>query len=162
MLQVHAEPTQKKVSSWLQAASTSENTHLHQASTCLPAELPEKHLQAVRHHAALLATGSVQASSFTGADAPLGPDGFKAVTSLCCPAEMETFFGRLLSSMGYISCSKPHIQGLMHWFTCVPDMDFNYLLSVIRNGNPCMYWTLLSTPGGCPALSPQCAGHWCR
>jgi len=53
----------------------------------------------------------------------------------------------------------PHLQGLMHWFSCVPDMDFQYVIDVILNGNPCKYWA----PSGetCPALSAQCAGTYC-
>lgn len=86
--------------------------------------------------------------------------GFKAVTSLCCPHSMEAFFGCLLGSMGMEVCSKPHVQGLMHWFTCVPDMDFQYMLDVINNGNPCKYWGPIGET--CPVLSAQCAGHWCR
>jgi len=93
-------------------------------------------------------------------DATLDAAGFKEVTARCCPNEVETFFNRLLDSMGYVVCSKRHVQGLMHWFTCVPDMDFQYVLDVIENGNPCKYWA----PKGdvCPALSPECQGHWCR
>merc|ERR1719198_1162465 len=97
-----------------------------------------------------------------GACAALGLDSaaFKETTALCCPPEMESFFTRLLDCMGYETCSKPHIQGLMHWFTCVPDMDFQYVIDTIINGNPCKYWT----PKGesCPPLSSECAGHWCR
>jgi len=85
---------------------------------------------------------------------------FKATTSLCCPVKMEIFFNSLLDSLGFDACSVPHIQGLMHWFTCVPDMDFQYMLDVIHNGNPCKYWA----PKGqtCPPLSEMCAGHQCR
>lgn len=95
-----------------------------------------------------------------GATASLDAAGFLATTSLCCPAEMEQFFNRLLEQMGLNVCSKPHVQGLMHWFHCVPQMDFQYMLDVINDGNPCKYWA----PKGqeCPALSPQCAGHFCR
>lgn len=90
----------------------------------------------------------------------LDAEGFKTITSLCCPEKMETFFNRLLDKFGYDVCSKPHVQGLMHWFQCVPSMDFQYLLDVIQNGNPCKYWS----PKGqtCPTLSEQCAGQWCR
>lgn len=47
----------------------------------------------------------------------------------------------------------------MHWFSCVPDMDFEYVLEVIEKGNPCKYWA----PKGeaCPTLSSQCAGEYC-
>jgi len=100
------------------------------------------------------------ATPSTGVTAALDAAGFKEITSLCCPPEMEQFFNRLLASMGYDVCSKPHIQGLMHWFTCVPDMDFQYMLDVIANGNPCKYWT--STGASCPAISDQCAGKFCR
>merc|ERR1719199_1450338 len=69
------------------------------------------------------------------------------------------FFGRLLDTRGMDVCSMPHIQGLMHWFSCVPDMDFQYVLQVIENGNPCKYWA----PKGqdCPTLSPECEGRHC-
>merc|ERR1719453_1515094 len=72
---------------------------------------------------------------------------------------MEGFFNRLLISLGYNVCSKPHIQGLMHWFSCVPDMDFEYVLSIIANGNPCKYWAPLGE--SCPVLSDACMGHSC-
>jgi len=87
-------------------------------------------------------------------------DGFKEVTSLCCPEKMEVFFTGLLLCTGRKVCSKPHVQGLMHWFTCVPDMDFQYMLTVINDGNPCKYWS----PKGqtCPTLSVECEGEWCR
>jgi len=98
--------------------------------------------------------------SGTGASAPLDKEGFKQATSLCCPQEMEVFFSRLLESMGYESCSWPHIQGLMHWFTCVPDMDFQYMVDVIEKGNPCMYWAKKGEQ--CAVLTPECAGHFCR
>merc|ERR1719218_325711 len=75
-----------------------------------------------------------------GKSASLDAEGFRAVTSLCCPMEMEVFFTKLLDSLGYNVCSVPHIQGLMHWFHCVPNMDFQYVLDVIRDGNPCKYW----------------------
>jgi len=100
--------------------------------------------------------------------APLNAAGFKEVTSLCCPSAMEQFFNRLLLSMGLVVCSKPHIQGLMHWFHCVPDMDFQYVLDVIENGNPCKYWApVQDATDGCvgigpKGIGPQCAGHWCR
>jgi len=99
-------------------------------------------------------------SAASGALVSLDAKGFKEVTSLCCPPEMEVFFNRLLDSMDLDVCSVPHIQGLMHWFACVPDMDFQYMLDVINNGNPCKYWT----PRGddCPSLSTKCAGQYCR
>jgi len=65
---------------------------------------------------------------------------------------MEQFFNRLLGSKGLDVCSKPHVQGLMHWFSCVPDMDFQYMIDVIDNGNPCKYWHTKNET--CPALSP--------
>lgn len=102
----------------------------------------------------------VQAAGVDGASASLDAAGFKTVTSLCCPPEMEVFFGRLLASMSLDSCSKPHIQGLMHWFSCVPDMDFQYMIDVINNGNPCKYWT--AAGAACPVLSAECEGTWCR
>jgi len=95
-----------------------------------------------------------------GATAPLNAAGFKSTTALCCPPEMEVFFTRLLESKGLKVCSIPHLQGLMHWFSCVPDMDFQYVIDVIENGNPCKYWA----PAGesCPELSSLCSGHYCR
>jgi len=95
-----------------------------------------------------------------GATAPLNAAGFKSTTALCCPPEMEVFFTRLLESKGLKVCSIPHLQGLMHWFSCVPDLDFQYVIDVIENGNPCKYWA----PAGesCPELSPLCSGHYCR
>lgn len=105
-------------------------------------------------------TTTTEAPAVDGASASLDAAGFKAVTTLCCPPEMEVFFERLLTSMGLDICSKPHVQGLMHWFSCVPDMDFQYLLDVINNGNPCKYWT--ASGSTCPALSAECEGTWCR
>jgi hypothetical protein len=95
-----------------------------------------------------------------GSSSSLDAAGFKAVTSFCCPMETEIFFNRLLDKDGYDVCSKPHIQGLMHWFSCVPDMDFKYVLDVIAHGTPCKYWS----PKGidCPVLSAACRGEWCR
>jgi len=98
--------------------------------------------------------------TINGATAELDKDGFLAVTSLCCPVEMEIFFLRLLDDLGYMECSHPHIQGLMHWFHCVPAMDFQYMLDVIRDGNPCKFWADKDTT--CPQLSPECEGKWCR
>jgi len=104
-------------------------------------------------------------TTHNGAVAPLDDAGFKAVTSMCCPVEMETFFNRLLAStlvdgVERVVCSKPHVQGLMHWFSCAPDMDFEYVLGIIKNGNPCKYWAPTGTV--CPTLTPQCKGEWCR
>lgn len=95
-----------------------------------------------------------------GSTAMLTASGFKSVTERCCPIEMEIFFTRLLGSRGYEVCSTPHVQGLMHWFTCVPDMDFEYMIQVIEKGNPCKYWS----PQGerCPKLSAKCEGTYCR
>jgi len=95
-----------------------------------------------------------------GETAPVDAAGFKEVTSLCCPESTEAFFNRLLDKMGLKGCSVPHVQGLMHWFTCVPDMDFQYLVDVINRGNPCKYWALKDAT--CPVLSAQCGGTWCR
>jgi hypothetical protein len=86
--------------------------------------------------------------------------GFHEITSHCCPPEMEVFFTRLLDSMDMEVCSVPHLQGLMHWFSCVPDMDFAYVLDVINNGSPCKYWTKKGT--ACPELTPECMGKYCR
>jgi len=101
-----------------------------------------------------------EAPQVDASNAPLTAAGFKAVTSLCCPPEMEVFFLRLLSDMNLQVCSMPHIQGLMHWFSCVPDMDFQYLIDVINNGNPCKYWGNIGE--ACPPLSEACTGKWCR
>jgi len=95
-----------------------------------------------------------------GETASLDALGFLAVTSMCCPWQMEVFFTRLLDKMGLYSCSKPHLQGLMHWFHCVPNMDFQYVVDVINNGNPCKYWQFKGME--CPSLTPECQGHWCR
>jgi len=109
----------------------------------------------------LLTTGVkvVSGRQAGGMDAPLNSEGFRDTTAMCCPVEMEMFFNRLLDSLGLDVCSKPHVQGLMHWFTCVPKMDFGYVLAVIANGNPCKYWA----PKGkvCPAFVGSCAGQWC-
>lgn len=142
-------------------------THLMESRTCLPEGLQEKHLQSMRRHAAMLVSGEgkevAEQPAVTGASASLDAAGFKAVTSLCCPPEMEVFFERLLGSMSLSVCSKPHVQGLMHWFSCVPDMDLAYLVDVINNGNPCKYWgTLFATGPNCPPLSAQCEGKYCR
>lgn len=89
---------------------------------------------------------SAGSSGSTGASDPFGASldaaGFLAVTSTCCAWKMEVFFTRLLESMGFRICSKPHLQGLMHWFTCVPAMDYKYILQIIANGNEhgCKFW----------------------
>ena len=70
---------------------------------------------------------------------------------------MEIFFRELLDSMNFEVCSAPHVQGLMHWFTCVPDMDFQYMLDVIHNGNPCKYWA----PKGAEGDRIKLACHEC-
>jgi len=114
-------------------------------------------LQFAHTRAVLVDPTSVSGS---GAAASLDAAGFKEVTSLCCPSEMEVFFIRLLNKQGYEVCSQPHVQGLMHWFSCVPDMDFQYVLDVIANGNPCKFWALAGA--ACPQLSPECQGKYCR
>lgn len=138
--------------------------YLDEARLCLPDGLRERHLTAIRRLAASL-TMKAKATTAASADvdgtsASLDAAGFKALTSLCCPREMEIFFGRLLDNMGLEVCSKPHIQGLMHWFSCVPDMDYGFLVDTINNGNPCKYWTTKGTT--CPALTPSCEGKYCR
>jgi hypothetical protein len=119
-------------------------------------------VELLRIKAAALAAGNQTSSkrSKGGADATLDAAGFKETTSMCCPEETELFFNRLVLSMSLQVCSKPHVQGLMHWFSCVPDMDFQYLVDIINNGNPCKYWALSS--GTCPALSEKCQGEYCR
>lgn len=173
----------------LQALVEVSKAHLNESSSCLPDELPHKHLSAIRRGASLLghllatdtknlqllqemvpAAAAIEvgvaseeaaaADEVDGASAPLNDAGFKAVTSRCCPQDMEIFFQRLLEAMSLKMCSKPHVQGLMHWFTCAPDMEYQYLVDVINNGNPCKYWT--AEGGTCPALSPECEGEWCR
>jgi len=139
------------------------------APECLSAEAEDENKQkavwllAERVRAGLLDFGSdlgLLGVEGVGSSAPLDAAGFKAATSECCPMEMERFFSRLLDSKGLDTCSWPHIQGLMHWFTCVPDMDFQYVLNVIDLGNPCKYWA----PKGeaCPQLSPECEGNFCK
>lgn len=161
-----------KGSTSIQAGRLQE-AHLQDARACLANGLQEAHMQAMWRHASLLVTGvSLSRERSTcacengapctcsGANSPLDAAGFKATTSLCCPTEMEQFFNRLLESNNMYVCSKPHVQGLMHWFTCVPDMDPQYILDVVKNGNPCKYWA----PKGqaCPEMSPQCLGTFCR
>merc|ERR1712216_457801 len=114
------------------------------APTCLPKSQQYRHSLLQRSHC--------QMKSSAGEDAPLDASGFKDVTSLCCPPQMEIFFNRLLDSRGYNVCSRSHVQGLMHWFSCVPEMDFQYVLDVIANGNPCKYWAPMGQD--CPVLSP--------
>jgi len=161
---------------------------LQQSRSCLPKNLQELHLRSLRKYAAFLTMGrqavGARASdsgtdsdgecscdpndstclcsqkTITGATAGINPAGFTAVTKLCCPSETEAWFNRVLEVNGFKVCSKPHIQGLMHWFTCVPDMDPEYVMDVIKNGNPCKYWAPKDME--CPALSAQCQGTWCR
>jgi hypothetical protein len=171
MLQVSSSPQDGSVAT-LQDRSVScaftaaKTMNLKKASVCLPDGLQEKHLELLRINAASLAAGSATGieksskRSSGGADAPLDAAGFKEVTSLCCPMETELFFNRLLESMGMKVCSTPHVQGLMHWFSCVPDMDLQYMVDVITNGNPCKYWAPSS--GTCPVLSTECQGLYCR
>jgi len=132
--------------------------------TPVPEGLKERHLQAVRSQAALLDSGSKEAllssKSKDGATATLDAEGFKETTSLCCPVETGIFFVRLLHSMGLEMCSEPHVQGLMHWFSCTPDLDFQIVLDVINHGNPCKYWAKKGQT--CPALSATCQGKFCR
>jgi len=152
------------------APARMEAVHLVESSTCVSAELQEAHLQALRYYAASLATGTSNASQSAPVDgytASLDATGFYQVTSMCCPLQTERFWMRLLDSRGLKPCYQhdtlgtfPHIQGLMHWFTCVPGMDFNYVLSIIDYGNPCKWWAPKSSE--CPALTPECNKPWCR
>jgi hypothetical protein len=78
-------------------------------------------------------TPSKAEESFKGANAPLTAGGFTSVTSMFCPSEMETFFVRVLSSMGldvWYKYSKPYAQGMMHWFTRMPDVGYQYCFGV--------------------------------
>merc|ERR1719353_2208329 len=112
-------------------------------------------------HAAGAIVSPSPSGAVSGGNATLDEAGFKATTALFCPPEMEVFFNRLLKDKGYKECSHPHVQGLMHWFTGVPDMDFQYVIDVIDNGNPCKFWAKEGEE--CPELSPECAGNkWCR
>jgi len=160
--------------------ATLMDTHIEDAQHCLPSGLIEQHVSSIRYQATLLTQArkqkmlmekdkktkvidkSVETATVEvdGSDASLDAAGFKSVTSLCCPPEMETFFHRLLADKGLEACSKDHVQGLMHWFSCVPDMDYQYLLDTIDKGNPCKYWETLGTT--CPPLSPECQGEYCR
>jgi hypothetical protein len=169
MLQVHAAPSgeSKAPARGTKRCETAilDDTHLFAARVCLPEGLLEAHLLALRRNAAFLATTEVEEEDseqdpVTGKTASLDAAGFKAATSLCCPGDMEQFFNRLLTSKGLEVCSKPHVQGMVHWFSCVPDMDFQYVLDIINNGNPCKYWALSGT--ACPELSPECDPKWCR
>jgi len=170
--------------SGLKSLTEVSNMHLQESLHCLPNGLADKHLSAMRYGASLLrhllgsksqdvlqlidvsgksaqpTEAPTEAPTPTGATASLDAAGFKATTSLFCPGDMETFFERLLESMNLKVCSKPHVQGLMHWFTGVPEMDFQYLIDVINNGNPCKYWA--DQDAVCPALSAECEGKWCR
>jgi hypothetical protein len=161
-VELKAEPHKDDSEAMARCAADSflEYTHLDEARLCLPKGLQEANLRAVRRNTFFLKY-TQNATRATGADdATLDAAGFKEVTSLCCPPDMEIFFGRLLDKMNLEVCSKPHLQGLMHWFACVPDMDYAYVLDVINNGNPCKYWG----PKGatCPELSEECAGTYCR
>jgi hypothetical protein len=129
------------------------------ARLCLPHGLMTFYL-AQKQKMTLLTKAEDDYREGGGADAPLTAAGFKAVTSMNCPPEMETFFTRLLNSMNLDVCSKPHLQGLMHWFVGVPDMDYRYVIDVIENGNPCKYWAPIGDV--CPPLSPACDGEFCR
>jgi len=153
------------------AKADGEDFQFLEAHSCLPEELEEApHCLpggVQGFHASLLATKQSPTCSCTqtlegktGADTPIDAKGFTHVTSLCCPVQTEIFFNRILEANNFQVCSKPHVQGLMHWFTCVPEMDPQYLLDIIHNGNPCKFWA----PKGqtCPPLSPECQGHWCR
>jgi len=162
LLQVHRE-TSSKVQSL---------AHHKKSQTCTNVDLQLAHVQALRRNGALQASGGRRVAAHsalvaerkqdpvTGASASLDAAGFSATSALCCPEQMEVFFNRLLDSMDMRGCSVPHVQGLMHWFSCVPDMDFEYLGSVIKNGNPCKYWAPKDQE--CPVLTKECAGEWCR
>jgi hypothetical protein len=169
MLQVHKAPSGENIRVGTKCSIGSlEKAYLQESLPCLPEGLPEVHLQALRRNAMLLSTKgradkkAEDASSQDPESASLDAVGFQAITSLCCPGDMETFFTRLLVARGLQVCSKPHIQGLVHWFSCVPDMDFNYVLDVIDNGNhkSCKYWAPTGTT--CPTLSSECEGKFCR
>jgi len=148
------------------AFTAAKDMSLKKASACLPKGLQEQHLELLRINAARLAAGSAtgieesSTRSSGGDDATLDAAGFKEVTSACCPMETELFFNRLTADMGLKICNKDHVQGLMHWFSCVPDMDYQYLVDTINNGNPCKYWAPSSST--CPVLAPECDVEQCR
>jgi len=148
---------------------------LKKSQMCTNVDLQLAHVQALRRNGALHASGGRVGAALStrvaetaaqapaeaeGATALLDAAGFRATSALCCPEQMEVFFNRLLDSMGMKGCSVPHVQGLMHWFSCVPDMDFEYMRGVIKDGNPCKYWA--PKDQACPVLSKECAGEWCR
>jgi len=145
-----------------------EAAHLLESRTCVSAELQEAHVQALRYYAAMLATGTSNASlPVDGYTASLDAAGFLAVTSMCCPLQTERLWMRLLDARGLKPCYQhetlgtfPHIQGLMHWFSCVPGMDFNYVLQIIDYGTPCKWWAPKASE--CPVLTPECNKAWCR
>lgn len=160
-----------------------QSAHLAASSSCLSGGLQEAHLSALRQYAALLVNKSQDSydpytydpykpqTAYTpgvdGSNAEGTPAGFLAVTSLCCPLQTEMWFLRLLDYLDYQPCYQdqtigtyPHIQGLMHWFTCVPAMDFSFVMDTIEQGNPCKYWTKKGTV--CPPLNPTCEEAWCR
>lgn len=72
---------------------------------------------------------------------------------------LRTLLTQLDPTLSDIVCSKPHVQGPL-WFSCVPDMDLQYMVGVIINGNPCKYWAPSS--GTYHVLSPECQGVYCR
>merc|ERR1719272_1165067 len=136
------------------AFTSAKDMNFAKSSACLPEGLQEKHLELLRTNAATLASGKgtflasgskANLKRTTGAgDVSMDPAdlaaSFKEVTSMCCPTDTEIFFNRLVESKGLQVCSKPHVQGLVHWFSCVPDMDVQYLIDTIDNGNPCKFW----------------------
>jgi hypothetical protein len=132
---------------------------IEKARACLPHGLVTYYL-AQKEKMTLLTKADDHSRKAEGAQQPLTAAGFKAVTSTCCPPAMETFFTRLLNDMGLDVCSKPHVQGLMHWFSCVPDMDYRYVIDVINDGNPCKFWAPMGAV--CPVLSPACDQPVCR
>mmetsp|Transcript_97039 Transcript_97039/g.177836 ORF Transcript_97039/g.177836 Transcript_97039/m.177836 type:complete len:230 (+) Transcript_97039:112-801(+) len=129
-------------------------------ASCMQFKIREVYMKSLQQASSKLASecdmtsdrekhGSGARDPFT---APLDATGFLSVTSTCCAWKTETFFTRLLESMDYRICSEPHFQGLMHWFTCVPAMDFQYLLEIIANGNEhgCKFWA--KNGDACPAI----------
>mmetsp|Transcript_39755 Transcript_39755/g.69096 ORF Transcript_39755/g.69096 Transcript_39755/m.69096 type:complete len:207 (+) Transcript_39755:22-642(+) len=152
LLQVKRAPTPTLVGVNATEGSTAES--------CMQLEIQEVYRKSIQQTSSQLASecdetsnreehGSGVRDPFT---ASLDATGFLAVTSTCCAWKTEVFFSRLLEDMGYRVCSKPHFQGLMHWFTCVPAMDFQYLLTIIANGNEhgCKFWA--KNGDACPAI----------
>jgi len=133
-------------------------TDVSNTASCMQFKIQEVYTKSLQQASSQLASECDKTSGEHGTEArdpftaSLDATGFLVVTSTCCAWKTEVFFTRLLESMDYRVCSKPHFQGLMHWFTCVPAMDFQYALTIIANGNEhgCKFWA--KTGETCPAI----------